>query len=262
MMHPNKVKARLQTQIIGRTIHYLRQVTSTNDIAKELAARGAREGSVIVAETQTHGRGRLGRKWVSPEGGIWLSIILRPKMNPKDATKLTLTTSVAVARTINKLYDLKAEIKWPNDIEINGRKVCGILTEATTRGKTTDFVVVGIGVNVNIDLSFLPEPLRGSTTSLKEELKTEIERERFLSALLNEIERYYKLFAKVKFDSILREWRSLCSHMGSHVKITSFNETFEGRAVDVDENGALLVKLGDGTTRRVVSGDVTVMPIK
>jgi len=261
-MRPNKVKASLRTKRIGRTIHSFRQVSSTNDIAKELAAKGAKEGTVVVAETQTRGRGRLGREWFSPKGGIWLSIILRPKISPKDASKLTLTTSVAVARAINKLYDLKAKIKWPNDVQINGRKVCGILTEATTRGKTTDFVVVGIGVNANIDLSFLPETLRGSTTSLKEELKTEIERERFLSALLNEIERYYKLFAQVKFYSILREWRSLCSHMGSQVKITSFNETFEGRAVDVDENGALQVKLGDGTTRRVVSGDVTVKPIK
>jgi len=262
MIQPERVRARLKTTFIGRTIHCFRQVTSTNDIAKELAAKGAREGTVIVAETQTCGRGRLGREWTSPEGGIWLSIILRPEVSPKDASKLTLTTSVAVARTINRLYDLKAQIKWPNDIQISGKKVCGILTEATTRGKTTDFVVVGIGVNANIDLTSLPEPLRVSTTSLKKEWEREVDREKFLSALLMEIERYYNTFARGRFDSILKEWRSLCSHVGSRVKITSFDETFEGLAVDVDENGALLVKLKDGTKRRVVSGDVTIKPIK
>jgi len=262
MMQPNKVKARLKTSLIGRTIHFFRRATSTNDVAKELAAKGAREGTVIVAETQTRGRGRLGREWASPQGGIWLSIILRPKVTPKDASKLTLTTSVAVAKTINKLYGLKGRIKWPNDVQISGKKVCGILTEAASRGETTEFAVVGIGVNANIDLSSLPEPLRGLTTSLKEKLKTEIEREEFLSALLMEIERYYNIFAQGKFNSVLREWRSLCSHLGSPVKITSFDETFEGLAVDVDENGALLVKLRDGTTRRVLSGDVTTKPIK
>ena len=263
MMQPNEVKSRLQTTFIGRTIHYFRQVASTNDIAKELAAKGAREGTVIVTEAQTHGRGRLGREWTSPKGGIYLSIILRPKISPKDTPKLTLTTSVSVARAINRLYDLKAQIKWPNDIQIHGKKVCGILTEATTRGKNTDFVVIGIGVNANIDLTSLPKSLRGSTTSLKKELQRKIEREQFLSALLNELESYYNAFAQEKFDSILKEWRSLCSHLGSHVKITSFDETFEGLAVDVDENGALLVRLKDGTTRRVVSGDVTASkPIK
>jgi len=215
-----------------------------------------------VAETQTSGRGRLGREWASPEGGIWLSIILRPKLSPKDAPKLTLTTSVAVAKTIKKLYRLKAEIKWPNDVQIHGKKVCGILTEAVTKDKTTDSVVVGIGLNANIELTSLPKPLRDSTTSLKEELKGEIEREQFLSALLEEIEHYYNAFAQEKFDSILREWRSLCSHLGSYVKVESFDETFEGLAVDVDESGALLVQLEDGTTRTVLSGDVTIQPIK
>jgi len=262
MMQPNKVKARLKTSFIGRTIHFFRRVTSTNDIAKELAAKGAREGTVIVAETQTRGRGRLGREWASPAGGIWLSIILRPRVNPRDASKLTLTTSVAVARTINKLYHLKAEIKWPNDVQISGKKVCGILTEAVTIGKIADFAVVGIGVNANIDLQSLPEPLRGSTTSLKTELEKEINREQFLSALLREVESYYKAFTRDKFDSVLREWRSLCSHLGSPVKVTSFDETLKGRAFDVDKDGALLVELGDGTTRKVVSGDITVKPIK
>lgn len=262
MMQPKKVKARLRTRFMGRTIHYFRRVASTNDVAKEFAARGAKEGTVIVAETQTRGRGRLGREWVSPEGGIWLSVILRSTVNLKDASKLTLTASVAVARTLNKIYDVKAEIKWPNDVQIDGRKVCGILTEATARDKTADFFVVGIGVNANIDLSSLPKLLRDSTTSLKEELKRNIEREQFLSALLTEIERYYDAFSRRKFDSILKEWRSLCSHLGSQVKIASFDETFEGLAVDVDENGALLVKLKDGTTRRVVSGDITTKPTK
>jgi BirA family biotin operon repressor/biotin-[acetyl-CoA-carboxylase] ligase len=222
-----------------------------------MAAIGAKEGTVIIAETQTRGKGRLGREWASPRGGIWLSTILRPKLRAKDVPKLTLMTSLAVAKTISQLFDLKTEVKWPNDVLINAKKVCGILTEANTRGGTTNFAVVGIGINANIDLDSLPEQVRKNATSLKHELKKEINREQFLRSLLEAIEHYYVMLAEGKFNVILEKWKSLCSFLGLYVEVTSFEEKIEGRAIDVDENGALIIRLQDGTLRKVLSGDVS-----
>jgi BirA family biotin operon repressor/biotin-[acetyl-CoA-carboxylase] ligase len=257
-LRPQMVKAELQTKVIGKTIHSFRQLTSTNDIAKELAKKGAAEGTVIVADTQTHGRGRLDRTWISPQGGLWFSIILRPKVNPRDAPQLTFMMSVAVAKTINKLYGLKAEIKWPNDVLVNDKKVCGILTETSTKGNLLNYAAVGVGVNANLSLNNLPANLRGSSTTLKDELKREIQLETFLRSLLEEIEHYYNLLTQRKFNIILSEWKQLSRFLGSYVQITSLDEKIEGWATDIDENGALIIKLQDQTTRKIISGDVTV----
>ncbi len=187
-----KIKDELQTDFIGQEIYIFTEVTSTNDVAKELAIKGAREGTIVIAETQSRGRGRLGRKWVSPEGGMWFSIILRPKVDPEGALKLTLMTAAVVAKVISDTFRLKAEVKWPNDIVINGKKVCGILTEARTKGDMVDFVVIGVGLNANINLDSFPKHLGKSLTSLREELKEDINRKRFLCALLEELEQCYE----------------------------------------------------------------------
>jgi len=258
----NKVKTGLQTKIIGGTIHFFRQLTSTNHMAKELALKAVREGTVIVAETQTRGKGRLERKWISPLGGLWFSIILRPKVSPRHAPKLTLMMSVAVAKTINKLFDLEAEIKWPNDVLIKGKKVCGILTETHTKGDSLNFAVVGVGINANFSLHNFPAELRGSSTTLKEELKNEIDCEGFLRSLLEETEYYYNMFTQGKFDAILSEWKNLSKFLGSYIEVTSFEETVEGWATDIDENGALIIQLKDQTTRKIFSGDVTIRKLK
>jgi len=252
-----KVKENLRTNLIGKTIHWFSEVTSTNDLAKEIAAIGAREGTVILAETQTRGKGRLSREWASPKGGIWLSTILRPRLSVKDIPKLTVMTSLAVAKTINQLFNLKPKVKWPNDVLINTKKVCGILTEANTRDSITNFVVVGIGINANIELNSLPKQVRENATSLKHELKREIDREQFLRILLEKMEHYYGKLIDGKFSLVLKEWKSLCGFLGSYVEVTSWKETIEGWAIDVDENGALIIRLQDGTLRRVLSGDVS-----
>jgi len=255
----SKVKDNLHTKIFGHPIFYFRALTSTNDFARELAMIGAREGTVVVAETQTSGRGRLKRKWISPEDGLWLSIILRPRAEPTHAPKLTLMASVSVAKTLDKLFPLKAEIKWPNDVLISGKKVCGMLTESQTRGETLDFVVVGIGINANFNVNALPTSLRDYSTTLKEELKREIERESLLRTLLEEIESYYYFFMKEKFDFILKEWRGLVSFLGSYVRIASDKEKIEGWATDIDRDGALIIRLRNQTVRKLASGDVTVL---
>ena len=192
LIGPKKIKDELQTDFIGQEIRYFTEVTSTNDRAKELAIKGAKEGTIVIAETQSHGRGRQGRKWVSPEGGIWFSLILRPKVYPEDALKLTLMTATVVAKVVSDMFRLKAKIKLPNDIVINGRKMCGILTETRTKGNMVDFVVIGVGINANINLDSFPKHLRKSLTSLREELKKDINRKRFLCALLEELEQGYE----------------------------------------------------------------------
>jgi len=192
LIEPKKIKNELQTDFIGQEIRYFTEVTSTNDVAKELAIKGAKEGTIVIAETQSRGRGRQGRKWVSPAGGIWFSLILRPKTYPEDALKLTLMTAAVVAKVVSDMFRLKAEVKWPNDIVINGKKVCGILTETRTKGDIVDFVVIGVGINANINLDSFPKHLRKSLTSLRKELKEDINRKRFLCALLEELEQCYE----------------------------------------------------------------------
>jgi len=258
LLEIEKIMSQLETDFIGREIHHFEKLSSTNTTAKQQARKGAKEGTAIIAETQTRGKGRLNRPWVSPKGGIWLSIILKPEIAVEDITKITLITSVAVAKTLREMFDLKAEIKWPNDVLIDSRKVCGILSEAVLKGKTVDFIIVGIGVNANFTRKALPRELQTTATTLKEVLKKDIDREKFVCLLLKEFENNYKMLRKRRFERLLEEWRSMAGFLGKKVRITSFDEEFHGVAVDIDENGALIVKLADGTVRKVISGDVTV----
>ena len=252
----------IQSRVIGQKIHYFAEIASTSDVAKDLATLGAKEGTIVIAEVQTCGRGRLGRDWLSPKGGIWLSIVLRPEIKAKDTFKITFLTAVAVAKTIRKMFKLNAEIEWPNDVLVNGKKVCGILTETSIRGETADFVIVGVGVNTNFDVALFPEHLKNTVTTLAAEIKKEVDREKILHNLLEELDVYYRMFKENKFDSILEEWKQLNRLFGANVEVVSFNEKIMGQAVNVDQNGALVVKLADGTTRKVYSGDITLLQEK
>jgi BirA family biotin operon repressor/biotin-[acetyl-CoA-carboxylase] ligase len=168
-------------------------------------------------------------------------------------------TSLAVAKTVSQLFNLKTEVKWPNDVLIKTKKVCGILTEANTKGDKTNFVVVGIGINANIELNSLPKQVRENATSLKHELKREINREQLLRVLLEKMEHYYAVLTEGKFNLVLKEWKTLCGFLGSHIEVTTLEEKIEGLAIDVDEDGALLIKLRDRTLRRILSGDVSLV---
>ena len=248
----------IQTTTLGYKIYCYDNVSSTNSIAKEVAKKDGEEKIVILAETQTSGKGRLGREWISPMGGVWLSIILRPKITPKEALKLTFITSSAVAKTINAMFGLKAEVKWPNDVLINSKKVCGILTETKTKENNIEFVVVGIGINVNVDLESFPSSLRNNITSLKYELGYEIKRKAFLKSLLQNFEHRYKRLQQELWSVLLQEWKLLATFLGEQVEVTSFNEVIVGEAWDLDEDGSLIVRLKNGVLRKVVTGDVTV----
>lgn len=256
-INPSEIKKCLGSRILGQAGLYFRSLASTNDVAKHLASNGIKEGTIVLAESQSRGKGRLGRKWFSPEGGLWFSVILRPRIEPKHALKLTLLGSVAVVKTLNMLYGIDADIKWPNDVLISGRKVCGILTEASIKGKSLDFAVLGFGVNGNLDLEAFPRRLRDSAITLKAQLRKEVSREILLCKLLENVEVSYDLLRRGKFEEILDDWRKLSGFLGSSVRILDGQRTIEGIALDLDVDGALIVKLKGGDVQKVISGDVT-----
>lgn len=242
---------------MGKKLFIFKNITSTNDKAKELAYNGAETGTVVISEKQSNGRGRLNRRWLSPEGGLWFSIILKPKIEPNELFKLTFLTAVVVVRTLRKKFKLNAQIKWPNDVLINGKKVCGVLSEIiTSLSGYINFVIVGIGINTNIDLNSFPKHLQFSVTSISSELKKEIDAENFLCTLLTELENYYFLLMNGSFDSILEEWKELNCILDTYVEVERLDGTIKGTAVDVDKDGALLIKLENGSVNRIISGDV------
>ena len=244
---------------LGKNILFFHEVDSTNMLAKKLAMCGAHEGTVIVAETQTRGQGRLGREWSSPTGGLWFSIILRPKAPPTEAAKLTFVAGLAVANVLGEVFGLKVETKWPNDVLVNGRKICGILTEMNTTSETVNFVVVGIGVNANFDVEkVFPESLRKVATSLENELGRKVQLEELLRALLERLENLYELFKREGFNPILKEWKKYARFLGCQVEAISTAEKLRGLALDVNHEGALVIGLADGTIKRVFSADTSV----
>ena len=252
-LEPVKIKAGLKTGIIGKNIQYFKETKSTNIIAREIAGL-VEEGTVVIAESQTGGRGRLGRKWISPEGGIWLSIIIKPRIQPSHAPSITLLAGVSVAKTIRS-YGLEAGIKWPNDVLINGKKVCGILTEIEGEIDLIDYCVVGIGIDANVDIEAFPEEIRENSTSLKKELGHEIDRVEFVQRLLLEFEGLYLKSQKEGFSSILEEWRDMSATIGEWVKITTQTRTIYGEAIGVDNEGALILETGEGKLEKVVAGN-------
>ena len=250
---PGEIKAGLKTTIIGKEIKYFEETESTNIIAREMAGP-ADEGTVVIAESQTGGRGRLGRKWISPTGGIWLSIIIKPKIQPSFAPRITFLAGVSVAKTIRS-YDIRAKIKWPNDVLIEGKKVCGILTEVGAEMDMIDYCIVGIGFDTNVDTESFPDEIRNGSTSLKKELGHEIDRVEFVQKLLLEFEALYFVFQKEGFPPVLEEWRNMSATIGEWVKITTQTRTIYGEAIGVDSEGALILETGEGKLEKIVAGN-------
>ena len=244
---------------LGYEIRRYRALSSTNEVAKKIARNINRERVVVIADTQLLGRGRLGRRWSSPSGGIWLSIILRPKISPKDTPRLTFIASSAVAATIKKTFGIRTEIKWPNDVLINARKVCGILTETNLQSGDVEYAIVGIGLNANVDLEALPAPVRNTSTTLKHELGQKISLRALTENVLKAFERRYRLLQQGLWFALLQEWKGMASFLGEKVRITSFDEVLTGEAWDVDEDGTLIIRLEGGELRKILVGDVTLL---
>jgi len=257
LLLPSEIKPLLKTKWIGKTVHHFHVLDSTNSKAYQLALNGADEGEVVISESQGKGKGRLGRQWFSPPYlNLYLSVILRPKMSPHQASLITLMAAVATADAIQKFSGLLPLIKWPNDILLGGRKIAGLLNEIHSETDRIHFVILGIGMNLNMDEKMFPEEIRTVATSLKIEMGRMISRKAFLQALLQELEKWYTIFMRQGGAVILKAWRDRAQIKGRGVKVTSFGETLVGRAIDVDSDGALILQTEGGERRRVVAGDI------
>lgn len=247
----------LQTQLLGKNIQYYEEVDSTNNKAKEVARLGASEGTIILADKQTLGRGRLGRHWSSPaKVGIWMSIVLRPPLLPYQVSQLTLIAGVNMCEAIQEVTGLECKIKWPNDVVVNGKKVCGILTEMSAEMERINHIVVGIGVNVN-HKSF-PEELPHAT-SLAIEAKKDYSRRDIIKAFLEKFERDYIQYKEnPTLISILPRYEASCITLNNRVRIIMNNEEFIAQAIKIGEQGDLIVRMDNGEEKMIVSGEVSV----
>jgi len=244
--------------IIGRDIRVFKETTSTNDVVEKLARDGVKEGVVVFAESQTRGRGRLGRKWISPaHQGLWFSILLRPVLRPQEMTQLTVASATALRRAIIAETGLRPEIKWPNDLLINGKKVAGILTELSAESDRVKHIILGIGVDVNVDVDELPPEVRPLATSLKIEAGAEISRVELAAQIIRELDRDYARICAGKFAEVADEWEAGCATIGRNVTVQMGDRKICGRAESLDDDGALLVRTEHGHLERVIGGDVT-----
>jgi BirA family biotin operon repressor/biotin-[acetyl-CoA-carboxylase] ligase len=258
LLHADDLLSRLpQPKVIGRDIRVFEQTTSTNDVIEKLALDDVKEGVVVFAESQTKGRGRLGRKWVSPpRKGLWFSVLLRPKMPPRQATQLTIASATALRRAIQTQCGLSAEIKWPNDLLMGGRKVAGILTELYAELDQVKHVILGIGVDVNLETAEFPPELRAVATSLKLESNQAVVRADLAIAILRELDSDYARLSSGRFVQIADEWEKYCTTLGRNVSIQLGQRSVRGRAEALDDDGALLVRTEHGRLERVIGGDV------
>jgi BirA family biotin operon repressor/biotin-[acetyl-CoA-carboxylase] ligase len=259
VLHADDLLSRLgAVEVIGRDIRVFQQTTSTSDVVEKLARDGVEEGAVVFAESQTRGRGRLGRPWVSPAGkGLWFSLLLRPDMRPQATTQLVVAAAVALTRAIRSQTSCQPEIKWPNDILVGGKKVAGILTELNAELDQVKYVILGIGIDVNLDTGDFPEEVRRSATSLKIETGESWDRAALAAAVLRELDQAYTRIKTGQFAILAEEWERQCVTLNRRVAVRSGAQVIHGRAESLDSEGALLVRTQHGRLEQVIGGDVT-----
>jgi BirA family biotin operon repressor/biotin-[acetyl-CoA-carboxylase] ligase len=254
---PLEVTIKLNSTVFGREVFTLEKVDSTQNSLRRIAEGGEREGTIVIAMEQTYGKGRLGREWLSPKGGLWFSLLLRPKLPPTELHKLTLLFGLAVAKSFERL-GLDPRLRWPNDVLIGGRKVCGILMEVSAEPERINYVLVGIGVNVNFSILLLGGDLSARSATLMDALGRKVDRALLLASILGESERLYGEALSGGFEAIIREWKEKSCTIGSRVTATYSGKPIRGVAEDLDQNGFLAVKLADGSLISVSSGDVQI----
>ncbi len=261
LLLPYVIRDTLNTKVMGQgEIYYFSEIDSTNNEGKKQANLGCAEGSIVLAEEQKGGRGRLARGWFSPKGkGIWLSVILRPPFNPYDAPKCTLMAAVAVTKAIRSITQVECGIKWPNDILYQGKKLVGILTEMSAEIDAINHVVIGMGINVNIGEHEFPDELQSIATSLSIIRGDEISRLTLLNGILGQLEVVYNQVVQNGFVPMLDEWRELSVTLGQQVDVVGSGRNFSGTAIDIDHDGALLVQTEQGL-EKVLAGDVSIRP--
>ncbi|MDD5144366.1 biotin--[acetyl-CoA-carboxylase] ligase [Methanoregula sp.] len=255
---PYEIHKKLRTQFIGKKMRYFENTPSTIWVGKQLCSEGDVEkmnGMVIIAEEQTGGVGRLGRAWVSPSGGIWITIVLKPRIPVDHIFMVTMAGSIAVARAIRKEFNLGALIKWPNDIFIGNKKVAGLLLELSAESDVVHHCLLSIGIDVNVPVTHFSPDLRDQITSICAEVGHTVDRASFLARMLKEFESHLLLIESGEYDAIIQEWKSISCTLENRVQIRTLKNSFEGEAVDIDEFGALIIKKDNGKLERVIAGD-------
>ncbi|MDO5860336.1 biotin--[acetyl-CoA-carboxylase] ligase [Methanobrevibacter sp.] len=252
----SEISKELNTKYIGKSLYVYNEVSSTNTVAKFLSMNGVENGTVVISEKQTKAKGRSGKQWESPLGGVWLSIILNPNVDYSKLPLITLATGVAVAKTLEKVGVENSEIKWPNDIMINGKKVCGILTEAVSKFNTIESVIIGVGIDANLNVDEFPKELQDGTTTLKEELGREGNENLLIKTFLEEFEVISEQFTHEGYEDILKEWRKRSYTIGKIVEVREpFNTYYDAYVIGIGKEGALVVEKIDGTLEKVISGE-------
>lgn len=256
-LYPNEIKPLLNTKEIGQEIIHADELSSTNDYAKALAQKPFLEGTAVICEFQNKGRGRIGREWISPKGkGINMSILIKPKLPMHGVTIITLLTALSVCRAIEAVANVSPQIKWPNDIMLNGKKLCGILTEANGEIDHVNYLAIGIGLNVNVESDELGSDLRKTATSLLIETGQEHSRKTIVAEILNSFEKYY--YAFIKGENIIDEYKIKCMNYGKKINLVNNGVSTGATAIDILENGTLLVKLDSGEIKEIMSGEISV----
>ena len=247
----------LTAKRLGGKFHYFAELASTNIHARQLAESGAAEGEIVIAESQSQGRGRLGRRWQSPPFvNLYFSVILRPKLAPAAAPQITLMAAVALAETIDSFIGPAAGIKWPNDILVDGKKLAGILTEASCDSERLHYVILGIGVNLNYAIELMPEEIRERATSIAHLTGKPVRRESFLRRLIQDLDRCYGELELSGFAALARRWQAHFSLPDRRVRVELLGQVIVGWARGIDRDGALLVEDDFGVLQRVIAGDV------
>lgn len=251
---PWEIRAGLATRVLGHEVFCYDTLPSTMDEAFRLAeGNQCREGALVCAESQTRGRGRMGRTWFSPKGkGIYASLVLKPFLAPSEVSWITFVAAIAVCEGIRQTTGLAAAIKWPNDVLIKRKKVAGILTEMNAEVDRVHFVVVGLGLNVNIDKDHLPP----QATSLRMELGGKVSRVLFLQAVLKQMEHWYDCLQERRLTPVLERWKELSVTLGRRIRISDYHKAIEGKAVDLSDDGGLIVLNSDGDLLKKMTGDV------
>lgn len=256
---PEKIQARLRSRLIGRPLEVVAEIGSTNDAVMAAGRAGKAEGLTILADRQTAGRGRRGRPWASPAGvGLYTSVLLRPQQSPAKLPLLTLVAGLGVAEAIEEIAGAATRLKWPNDVLVEGRKVAGILAEMASADEEVGHFVIGIGINVNHGPQDLPQELFPAATSLSLATRRPIPRAELAAAVYNALDRWYQVFREGRIESILAAGRERSATLGRPVDVLADEERWRGVAVDLDADGALLVREESGELRRVIASDVSI----
>ena len=246
--------------LLCRKLVRLEVVSSTNDVVRQLAEAGWPEGTVVVAVEQTAGRGRFGRRWESPRGGLWFSLLLRPPLGREGISVLPIVAGLAVVKALERSFDLDIELKWPNDVLIKGKKVCGILVETFFTGEVLDFVILGIGINANFDPGELPEPLSISSTTLRAELGHDVDLDALLFSVLHELSAYYDALLSGRGGELLKEAEERM-RLPKIARVLLGDKELSGLAIGLASDGSLLLRAEDGHVEKIAWWEATVIEL-